>query len=86
MPVLREHPMIRTNHLTAFNFPLVVLALSLCLLHTDYTRAAFIVGTPVNLGPVVNSEANENDLLLSHHGRTLYFHSNHPGGVGRSNF
>jgi len=39
-------------------------------------------GTPVNLGPTVNSSGNENVPRISADGSTLYFSSNRPGGVG----
>jgi Tol biopolymer transport system component len=38
--------------------------------------------TPVNLGPTVNSSAQEPGLGISTDGRTIYFYSNRPGGVG----
>lgn len=37
---------------------------------------------PVNLGPVVNSLANEQNPTLSRDGLALYFSSNRPGGAG----
>jgi hypothetical protein len=41
-------------------------------------------GTPVNLGPPVNSSASESDPSISADGSTLYFSSpNRPGGYGR---
>lgn len=39
-------------------------------------------GTPVNLGPAVNTAANEQCPLLSHDGKELIFVSNRPGGAG----
>ncbi|MBN2315392.1 MAG: ankyrin repeat domain-containing protein [Sedimentisphaerales bacterium] len=39
-------------------------------------------GEPVNLGPMVNSSANENAPCLSTDGLTLYFSSDRPGGHG----
>ena len=39
-------------------------------------------GTPVNLGPTVNSSANEWALGISADGQTLYVASNRPGGYG----
>lgn len=38
--------------------------------------------TPVNLGPGVNSGATEGRPYASFNGRTLYFHSDRPGGAG----
>ena len=37
---------------------------------------------PVNLGPVVNSPANNGSPALSRDGTTLYFNSTRPGGFG----
>jgi hypothetical protein len=37
---------------------------------------------PVNLGPVVNSTANNGSPALSRDGTTLYFNSDRPGGFG----
>ena len=39
-------------------------------------------GPPQNLGPTVNSAAQENTPTLSHDGHRLYFASNRPGGLG----
>ena len=38
--------------------------------------------TPVNLGPVVNSAADDSRAALSFDGTTLYMESNRPGGLG----
>ena len=38
--------------------------------------------TPVNLGPTVNSTANENRAAISFDGTYMIFHSNRPGGSG----
>jgi WD40 repeat protein len=38
--------------------------------------------TPVNLGPVLNSSFDDGGPALSKDGRSLYFHSNRPGGFG----
>lgn len=38
--------------------------------------------TPVNLGPTVNSTANENRAAISFDGTRIIFHSNRPGGAG----
>jgi Tol biopolymer transport system component len=38
--------------------------------------------TPVNLGPTINTPANENGPSLSPDGRFLFFVSNRPGGAG----
>jgi hypothetical protein len=39
-------------------------------------------GPPVNLGPAVNSSANDTGPVLSADGSTLYFSSSRPGGIG----
>jgi hypothetical protein len=39
-------------------------------------------GTPVNLGPVVNSAANEQHPAISKDGLSLYVSSDRPGGLG----
>ncbi|MDJ0910100.1 MAG: hypothetical protein QNI99_12965 [Woeseiaceae bacterium] len=39
-------------------------------------------GEPVNLGPTINTEFNENAPTLSPDGRRLYFGSDRPGGFG----
>src|SRR5262249_31954911 len=39
-------------------------------------------GTPVNLGPTVNSSAYDSGPRLSHDGLSLYFHSTRSGGHG----
>src|SRR5437667_10628878 len=39
-------------------------------------------GTPVNLGPVVNSPANEQHPAISKDGLSLYVSSDRPGGLG----
>ena len=39
---------------------------------------------PVNLGPVVNSPANDQNLAVSADQLTLYFQSDRPGGIGGS--
>ena len=40
--------------------------------------------TPVNLGPIVNSEVEDGGPSISDDGLTLYFHSKRPGGFGRN--
>jgi len=39
-------------------------------------------GTPVNLGPVINTAANEQHPAISRDGRSLYISSDRPGGFG----
>jgi len=38
--------------------------------------------TPINLGPIVNSTAMDRAPAVSKDGRSLYFSSNRPGGIG----
>ncbi|MHC4536051.1 MAG: hypothetical protein ACYS6K_19040 [Planctomycetota bacterium] len=40
--------------------------------------------TPVNLGPIVNSDVEDGSPCISKDGLTLYFHSKRPGGFGRN--
>src|SRR5713226_9498735 len=39
---------------------------------------------PVNLGPIVNTASNESGPSISGDGLSLYFQSNRPGGLGRT--
>lgn len=41
-------------------------------------------GTPVNLGPLINAEANERMRGLSSNGHVMLFESDRPGGLGGS--
>ncbi|MHC4165782.1 MAG: LamG-like jellyroll fold domain-containing protein [Planctomycetota bacterium] len=41
-------------------------------------------GTPVNLGPTVNSSASDSHSSISVDGRTLFFGSSRPGGYGEA--
>ena len=41
-------------------------------------------GSPVNLGPAINSAFEDRGGMISADGSTLYFHSDRPGGSGRS--
>jgi OOP family OmpA-OmpF porin len=56
---------------------LVTIALAAGMAESQYE-----FGTPVNLGPVVNSSANDGSPKISADGLELYFHSNRPGGSG----
>jgi ketosteroid isomerase-like protein len=44
--------------------------------------AQYSFGTPVNLGPTINSEKSEGSPRVSADGLELYFNSNRPGGIG----
>jgi len=53
------------------------------LLCRNLARADFILGEPVNLGPLVNSASHEYSPSISADGLSLYFHAkNRPGGYG----
>ena len=41
-------------------------------------------GTPVNLGPIINSPNHDGQAVLSNDGSTLYFSSARSGGLGRN--
>ncbi len=82
--LLGEIPMMRRNSASAFAVPLLVLMFSIGFLDLQHAQAEFLLGTPVNFGPIVKSEANENRPVLSNDGKTLYFHSNRPGGAGNA--
>ncbi len=58
---------------------ILVLALGLA---TEVANADFTFGTPLNLGPTVNSSYNEWGPCLSADGLELYFGSGRPGGSG----
>jgi len=45
-------------------------------------KADFIFGTPINLGPTVNSSARDYRPIISPDGLELYFGSRRPGGYG----
>ena len=53
-----------------------------CVLGARIARADFTFGEPMNLGPTVNSSADEFDPGISSDGLELYFHSARPGGYG----
>ena len=58
---------------------LVALVLASAMSST-VAKADFTFGEPTNLGPTVNSSANEFDPCISSDGLELYFHSARPGG------
>jgi ketosteroid isomerase-like protein len=49
---------------------------------TALTSAQYTFGTPVNLGPKINSDKSEGSPRISADGLELYFNSNRPGGYG----
>jgi len=59
----------------------IVLVLVLCMV-AEVAIADFIVGTPTNLGPTVNSSSRDFNASISADGLSLFFISNRPGGVG----
>jgi len=61
---------------------LVIVMLQIGHWSATAARADFLLGSPVNFGAIVNSDANENHPTLSFDGRTLYFFSNREGGAG----
>lgn len=64
-----------------FSGMLAILALALGLA-TEVANADFTFGEPTNLGPTVNSSANDFGTSISPDGLSHYFSSNRPGGSG----
>ncbi len=62
----------------------VIAGLLLAALWAGPARADFVLGTPVNLGPNVNTPAYEYDPSISADGLELYFQSNRTDGYGQS--
>jgi hypothetical protein len=60
---------------------LFTLVLALCVA-TEVSKADFIFGEPVNLGPVVNSTSVDGTPSISTDSLKLYFTSDRPGGIG----
>ncbi|MFH1881141.1 MAG: M56 family metallopeptidase [Planctomycetota bacterium] len=63
---------------------MLLLAVLACVVLTNayVAKADFIFGTPINLGPAVNSSAFDGGPIISADGLELYFTSNRPGGSG----
>ena len=59
----------------------LVLVLTLCMV-AEVTKADFVFGEPMNLGPPVNSSYRECDPSLSADGLELYFNCIRAGGSG----
>jgi hypothetical protein len=62
---------------------IIVLLIGFCaalLVGAGSAKADFTFGTPTNLGPVVNSSANEHPAGMTADGLSLYFSSRRPGG------
>lgn len=60
---------------------IIIMTLTISL-STKLTKADFIFGEPVNLGPVVNSSFDIHGIYITPDGLSLYFSSNRPGGSG----
>lgn len=52
------------------------------VISTKQANADFVWGTPVNLGPSVNSSSGEHGVCISADGLEFYFVSDRPGGYG----
>jgi uncharacterized membrane protein len=81
------HPTVRRDGLEIFfasNRPGSVSGLDLWVSTRPTTHDAW--STPVNLGPTVNTIANERAPYLSADGQRLYFTSDRPGGFGGNDF
>jgi Tol biopolymer transport system component len=50
----------------------------------DVAKADFTFGTPINLGPIVNSPVLDSQPSISADGLSLFFSSEHSGGYGNS--
>jgi hypothetical protein len=66
---------------TMKTFMSIVVVLTL-VLAAEVARAEVTFGTPVNLGPMINSADQEGSPEISSDGLELYFNSNRPGGEG----
>jgi hypothetical protein len=60
---------------------LAILVLALGLI-TSVANADFIFGTPINLGPTVNSSSHDGAMSISADGLSIFFDSNRSGGHG----
>lgn len=61
---------------------LVVVAFGIAFAHPGVAKATLSFGTPVNLGPVVNSGDLDSTPSISADDLTLYFYSDRSGGLG----
>ena len=59
----------------------IVLVLALAMV-TEQSKADFVFGEPTNLGPGVNSSANDEEPGISVDGLSIYFCSRRAGGYG----
>ena len=66
-----------------FSGMLAILALAMGLA-TEVANADFTFGEPTNLGPTVNSSANDFGTSISPDGLSLYFASTRLGGSGNN--
>jgi len=62
----------------------LLIAASVLLVAGRDANADYVFGTPTNLGPTVNSSAEEWGVSLSADGLSLYFSSKRPGGQGNN--
>lgn len=70
-----KQQMLRINSLQSSLIVTLALAISIGLVFVNYAQAQFVIGTPVNFGPALNTEYNEHGPVLSNDGLTLYFAS-----------
>ena len=64
---------------------MLLLAVLACVVLTNayVAKADFVFGTPTNLGPTVNSSADDALASISADGLSLFFSSTRPGGFGK---
>ena len=68
----------RSFFVAAVGFTVVMIVSTLMTAEPEFSDWS----APVNLGPVVNSAFGDAAPTVSKNGRSLYFHSNRPSGVG----